>query len=154
MARFLTQEWVDEWNTAMEGVPLPDPGPDAGLAMADGRVTVVEEVRGTPDGDVRLVMTIDAGTVHLELAPGNGGDGTDGGDHDGSAEPGEPTPTVTIVLSYLDAEAMSQGQLSPAQALNAGRIRVRGDLATLAASQQVLNHARSEVGDAVAPTTY
>ncbi len=146
MARFLTQEWVDEWNTAMEGVTLPDPGPDAGLAMADGRVTVVEEVRGTPDGDVRLVMTIDAGTVHLELAPGHGGD------QGGSAEPEETTPTVTIVLSYPDAEAMSLGQLSPAQALNAGRIRVRGDLAALAASQQVLNHARSGAGDAVAPT--
>ncbi len=61
---------------------------------------------------------------------------------------------MTIVLSYPDAAAMSQGQLSPAQALNAGRIRVRGDLAALAASLQVLNHARSGAGDTLAPTTY
>lgn len=142
MARFLTPEWVAELNAALAGVPLPDPGPDAGLAMTDGRVTVVEEVHGTPDGDVRLVMTIDAGTVHLALAPGDGED------------PPEPPPTVTIVLSYPDAAAMSRGQLSPAQALNAGRIRVRGDLAALAASQQILNHARSGAVDKVAPTTY
>ncbi len=73
MARFLTPEWVAELNAALADVPLPDPGPDAGLAMTDGRVTVVEEVHGTPDGDVRLVMTIDTGTVHLALAPGTAG---------------------------------------------------------------------------------
>lgn len=148
MARFLTQAWVDGLNAALAGVPLPDPGPDAGLAMADGLVTVVEEVHGAPDGDVRLVMTIEAGSVHLQLGPGAGGPGAD------PAGPVRPPPTVTIVLSYADAAAMAQGQLSPAQALNAGRIRVRGDLAALAASQQVLDHARNGVGDEVAPTTY
>jgi putative sterol carrier protein len=142
MARFLSPEWVAELNAALEGVPLPDPGPDAGLAMADGHVTVVQEVHGTPDGDVRLVMRIDAGAVHLSL----------GADPD--QDDGDPAPTVTIAISYQDAAAMSQGELSPAEALNAGRIRVRGDLAALAASQQVLIGARAGPQGQVRPTTY
>jgi hypothetical protein len=146
MPRFLTSAWVDELNAALEGVSLPDHGPDAGLAMSDGRVTVVQEVHGTPDGDVRLVMTIDADTVHLELDVDPQRAGAAG------TEPAQPAPNVTIVLSYADAAAMSQGQLTPAEALNAGRIRVRGDLATLAASQQMLNDARAAA--VVPPTTY
>jgi hypothetical protein len=151
MARFLTPAWVEELNLALEGVPLPDPGPDAGLAMADGRVVVVEEVQGTPEGDVRLIMTIDAGTVHLELdttagPSGRATPGRDGDDRDG--------PTVTIALDYADAAALSQGGLTPAEALNAGRIRVRGDLAALAASQQILDGARSGAEGKLPPTTY
>jgi SCP-2 sterol transfer family len=149
MARFLTPEWVEQVNVSLQGVPLADPGPDAGLAMSDGRVVVVQEVHGTPDGDVRLVMTIDAGRVHLGLdtADHSGGAGADGGSPAGD-------PNVTIVVAYPDAAAMSQGQLTPAEALNAGRIRVRGDLAALAASQQVLHDARSAAGEALPPTTY
>ena len=149
MARFLTPAWVEELNLALEGVPLPDPGPDAGLAMADGRVVVVEEVHGTPEGDIRLVMTIDAGTVHLEL------DTTDG--PSGRATPqrdGGDGATVTIALAYADAAALSQGGLTPAEALNAGRIRVRGDLAALAASQRILDGARSGAAGTLPPTTY
>lgn len=146
---------------ALESYPLPDPGPDAGLAMADGRVTVVQEVHGTPDGDVRLVMRVHAGAVRLDLDPAsgagdnggdtggdNGGDGGSGGDGPGSI------PDVTIVLAYEDAAAMSRGELSPAQALTAGRIRVRGDLSSLAAAQQLLNDVRSASEGRIPPTTY
>ena len=153
IARFLSPEWVAEWNVALESYPLPDPGPDASLAMADGRVTVVQEVHGTPDGDVRLVMRIHAGSVRLDLDPASGagdtgGDGGSGGDGPGS------TPDVTIVLVYEDAAAMSRGELSPAQALTAGRIRVRGDLSSLAAAQQLLNDVRSASEGRIPPTTY
>ena len=149
MARFLTPAWVEELNLALEGVPLPDPGPDAGLAMADGRVVVVEEVHGAPEGDVRLIMTIDAGTVHLELDAADGplGPATPARDGDDGA-------TVTIALAYADAAALSQGGLTPAEALNAGRIRVRGDLAALAASQRILDGARSGAEGKRPPTTY
>ena len=145
MARFLTSAWVEELNGALDGVPLPDLGPDAGLAMADGRVVVVQEVRGTPDGDVRLVMRIESGTVRLSL------DDNPGQDH---GDEGEPAPTVTIALDYEDAAAMGRGELSPAEALNAGRIRVRGDLAALAASQRILNGARAGADGKVPSTTY
>ena len=125
MARFLTEEWVEELNAALEGVHLPDPGPDAGLAMTDGRVVVIQEVPDTPDGFVRLVLTIDAGSVHLDLDTATGPDATGSG---GTIDTADPPPNVTIALAYADAAALSQGQLTPAEALNAGRIRVRGDL--------------------------
>lgn len=143
MARFLTPQWVDELNAALEGATPPDPPPDAGLALTEGPVTVVQEVRGTPEGDVRLVLRIDTGAIRLAL------DGEVGG-----GDSGDPAPTVTIALSYEAASAMSQGQLSPAQALNEGRIRVRGDLAALAAAQAVLHDVRTRTGAGLPATTY
>ena len=65
---------------------------------------MVQEVHGTPEGDVRLVLRIDPGTIRLgSRRRGRRGDS------------GDPAPTVTIALSYEDASAMSQGQLSPAR---------------------------------------
>ena len=61
---------------------------------------------------------------------------------------------MTIVISYDDAVAMSKGELAPAEALNAGRIRVRGDLSVLVAAQQMLVAARSSTQALVASTTY
>jgi hypothetical protein len=147
MARFLSPQWVEELNASLEGAVLPDPAPDAGLAMTDGKVTVVQEVHGSPDGDVRLVMRIEAGTIRLHLAP------VPGRTDDGSGDESGDAPDVTIVLSYEDAAAMSKGELTPAEALNAGRVRVRGDLSALAAGQQLLASARSLAG-APPPTTY
>jgi putative sterol carrier protein len=142
MTRFLTPEWVEELNAALDGLTLPDPDPDAGLAMADGRVTVVQEVHGSPDGDVRLVLRIEGGAVRLGL------ERSDRGDAVGVA------PTVTIAVSYQDAAAMARGELTPAEALNAGRVRVRGDLAALAAAQRTLNEARAQVDATVSATSY
>ncbi len=62
MARFLSPAWAAAVNAALDGVALPAPGPEAGLAAQDGRFAVAQEVAGTPDGDVRLVLTADAGT--------------------------------------------------------------------------------------------
>jgi hypothetical protein len=149
MARFLSPEWVEEWNVALEPVSQSDPGADAGLAVADGHVTVVQEVHGAPDGDVRLVMTIDGGSVHLGLEPTPPA-GEDGGSGDA---PG-PSPDVTIVVAYEDAAAMARGELSPADALTAGRIRVRGDLSALGATQRMLNDVRSGSAGSIPATTY
>jgi putative sterol carrier protein len=143
MARFLTSEWVEEWNAALASLPPADGGSEGGPLPPDGPVTVVQEVHGTPDGDVRLVMRIDAGAVSLALA---GDDGTEGG--------GGPSSDVTIVLAYDAAAAMSRGDLSPSEALTAGRIRVRGDLSVLAATQRLLNDVRSSSGDNIPATTY
>ena len=49
---------------------------------------------------------------------------------------------------------MARGGLSPAEALNAGRIRVRGDLSVLAAGQELLLAARAHTRDLDADTTY
>jgi hypothetical protein len=49
---------------------------------------------------------------------------------------------------------MATGALTPADALNRGRIRVRGDLSVLVAGQQMLDSARALIEGAGAGTTY
>jgi putative sterol carrier protein len=61
---------------------------------------------------------------------------------------------VTITLSYGDAASLSKGELSPADALNAGRVRVRGDLSVLVAAQNLLTATRTASGASLPPTTY
>ena len=139
--RFLSPSWVEEFNSALEGVVLPGAGPDAGLVAADGRFTMVQEVHGAPDGDLRVILHVDAGTLRLSRSAVE--DGAD-----------EIAADVTIALSYEDAMAMSEGELAPAEALNAGRIRVRGDLSVLVAGQQMLQAARAATGSLRSSTTY
>ncbi len=123
------------------GSTLPGPGPEAGLAAADGRFRVAQEVRGAPDGDVRLVLQAADGSLTFSLGPLGG-----------------PAPTdeveVTIALEYADAVALSRGELSPAEALTGGRIRVRGDLSVLVAGQELLSTAREHTRAVDAETTY
>jgi putative sterol carrier protein len=139
--QFLSPSWVGEFNSALEGVVLPGAGPDAGLAAADGRFTVVQEVHGAPDGDLRVILHVDTGTLRLSRS-------AVGGDAD------ETAADVTIALSYEDAVALSAGELAPAEALNAGRIRVRGDLSVLVAGQQMLQAARVATASLRSSTTY
>ncbi len=95
-------------------------------------------MRDVPDrGDVRTVLCVDGGSVSLALS-----------------EDAETTSNVTLSLSYDDAAALAQGSLQPAEALGRGRIRVRGDLAVLVASQAVLAAASSRLGPFQAATTY
>jgi putative sterol carrier protein len=145
LARFLSPEWAEEFSAVLSGLAPPGTDPDADAP--NGPVTVVEEIHGTPDGDVRLVLRIEDGALGLQLEPG-----TVGADHPDA--PAGTRPDVTITVSYEDAAAMSRGELSPAEALNAGRIRVRGDLSALVAAQHLLDAARSATRGLVASTTY
>ncbi|MGA3146452.1 MAG: SCP2 sterol-binding domain-containing protein [Acidimicrobiales bacterium] len=145
MVRFLSSPWAEEFNAALEGAAIPGPDPDAGLAAVDGTFTVVQEVRGAPDGDVRVILRVVDGSLRLQLEHP-----TDGGG--GGAE--DPPADVTILISYDDAVAMSKGELAVAEALSAGRIRVRGDLSVLVAAQKMLMAARSTTRDLIASTTY
>ena len=140
MPQFLSPEWVAAFDAALDGVTVPGPGEDAGLAAVDGRFTVIQEVHGAPGGDVTVALTVDQGTLHLSVAP----------DHQGAADAAD----VAISLSYEDAVALSKGELVAAEALTAGRIRVRGDLSVLVASQQMLASAQPHVRALTADTTY
>jgi len=148
VARFLSPAWVDEFNAALVGVSVPGPGPDAGLAAEGGHFTMVQEVTGSPDGDVRLILQVDDGALHLDLEP------LGGAEPPGAGAPGPSPADVVIALSYEDATAMSKGELTPADALGSGRVRVRGDLSVLVAAQQMLHEAREGAQQVGAPTTY
>ncbi|HTU39567.1 MAG TPA: hypothetical protein VMF35_16325 [Acidimicrobiales bacterium] len=140
MARYLSPEWVESFDDALRALDLSDAVAAAGagsLAAADGTFSVVQVVTGVPDevrgpdgGDeVRVVLSVADGHAHLVLDHA----GTQGG-------------TATIVLGYDEALAMARGELDPADALAAGRVRVRGDLAALVAGQDVLAAAALRLG--------
>lgn len=140
MAQFLSPEWVAAFDAALAGVTVPGPGNEAGLAAVDGEFTVIQEVHGAPSGDITVALTVSDGALHLSLLD--------------EQEPGASTADVAISLAYEDAVALSKGELVAAEALTAGRVRVRGDLSVLVASQQMLASAQPYVQALAADTTY
>ena len=149
MARYLSPEWVASFDAALGALDLSDAIASAGagsLAAADGAFSVAQVVTGVPgpggvdgtDGaeEVRVVLTVADGRAHLELDP-----------------EGRIRGTATIVLGYSDALSMARGELDPADALAAGRVRVRGDLAALVAGQDVLAAAAARLGTELAELT-
>ena len=140
MPRFLTPEWVAGFNAALDGVVLPAPG---ARCRAGGGRRSVHGGRGGPGHPgrrPRLVLRAAEGTLALEVGPLDA--------------PDVARADVTIALGYEDAAALSAGELSPAEALTAGRIRVRGDLSVLAAGQELLAAAREHTRALDAATTY
>jgi hypothetical protein len=139
VARYLSPEWVASFDAALRGLNLTEALAAAGegsLAAADGAFSVAQVVTGVPGNDsdsaesvVRTVFRVSDGAARLVL------------------DPDEHVPaTATIVLGYDAALAMARGQLDPADALAAGRVRVRGDLAALVAGQALLAAAAEQLG--------
>jgi hypothetical protein len=141
VARYLSPEWVQSFDAALSALDLSDVVAAAGagsLAAADGTFSVIQVVTGVPDGtgaagpaggDVHVVLTVAGGRARLGVDP-----------------TGQVGGTATIVLGYAEALAMARGELDPADALAAGQVRVRGDLAALVAGQDVLAEAAARLG--------
>jgi hypothetical protein len=146
VARYLSPEWVQAFDTALRALDLSDAVGAAGqgsLAAADGVFSVAQLVQGVPSdlglgAEVRVVLSVAEGRAHLAL-------------DDGRAPGAEAT--ATIALGYVDALALALGRLDPADALSHGRVRVRGDLAALVAGQEVLAVAASRLGTTLSELT-
>jgi hypothetical protein len=146
VARYLSVEWVQAFDAALGALDLSDAiaaAASGSLAAADGAFSVAQLVSGVPAdvtggsaaGEVRVVLSVADGHAHLAL------------DADGDGVGAQAT--ATIALGYGDALALALGRLDPADALAAGRVRVRGDLAALVAGQEVLAAAASLLGSAL-----
>jgi hypothetical protein len=137
MPRYLSPEWVQAFNAVLADLTLADAITAAGrdsVTASEGTFKVAQVVTDTPaevspSGQVRTVLNVEDGHVSLALDPDE-----------------LETANVTIVLGYADALAMAKGELQPADALAAGRVRVRGELAVLVAGQLVLQAAASAAG--------
>ena len=147
MPPYLSPAWVRAFNDALAGLDLSDAVTAAGagsLTVAGGTFRVAQVVTGGPDGlagpgapgpadsngsTVRTVLTVDGGRLTLVEDP-----------------TGAIASNVTVVLTYDDALAIARGSLHPADALAAGRVRVRGELSVLVAGQAVLNAAAAALG--------
>jgi SCP-2 sterol transfer family len=160
MPPYLSPAWVEAFNAALEGLDLTEAIAAAGagsLTASQGTFRVAHVVTdapasvgvpradgaagasgGTSDsgGAVRTVLTVDDGRITF------------------TSDPDESiSSNVTIVLPYADALAIARGELDPAEALAAGRVRVRGELAVLVAGQSILNAASAALGQSLTELT-
>jgi len=135
VARFLSGAWVEDFNRALSDVEVPAPASDAALAARDGRFSMCQIVSDGPDGDVRATLRVADGRVRMTLDDGDDAD-------------------VAISLSWDDAVAMGTGSLAATDAIAAGRVRVRGDLAVLAEAQAVLAAVSPQLAALRASTGY
>jgi hypothetical protein len=151
MPPYLSPEWVQAFNNALAGLDVSEAVAAAGagsLTVAQGTFRVAQVVTGGPEGlaapgaatpagtttppagtTVSTVRTVEEGRMSLVEDP------TDA-----------IASNVTMVLTYEDALAIARGELRPADALAAGRVRVRGELSVLVAGQAVLNAASVALG--------
>jgi len=142
--QFLSPEWVAAFNAALDGVALGPEGTEGSLVATGGRFCVRQVVSEVPP-DARTVVTT------LVIADGVAALSLEGPD---DIDEGDTAPNVVIAVPYRVAVAVSKGEVHPTQALGTGRIRVRGDLAVLVASQAVLAQAAVHLSDLQAATTY
>ena len=123
MVRFLSPEWIDALATAARAATVP-----AGV-----RLTIQQIVTEEAGGDVRYHLVVDDGRLRV---------------HAGDA----PAPDVTLVQSREVAAALSRGEINAQQALEAGRLKLRGDIGRLAREGKALT-AVEDVFAAVRETT-
>ena len=113
MAKWLSQEWLDEGRKLAEGQP-ERPG-------ATARMQYV--VTGGPDGDVRYYWVLENGKL-LESQLGD-----------------LPDAEVTLTQSYEDAMRIQKGELDANAAFMQGRVKVTGNMAKLMALLPITNSA-------------
>lgn len=105
MARYLSAEWLAEARVA------------AREARGDGhaRLVIQQVVTGTPDGEVRYAVQVDAGSV--DVTPGEADE-----------------PDVTFTTDWATASGMATGSMGAQDAFVAGRLEVHGDMSVLLAN--------------------
>ena len=105
MAKWLTQEWLDEQTRLSQDQP-ERPG-------ASARMQYV--ITGGPDGDVRYYWVLEDGKL-LENQLGT-----------------LPDAELTLAMSYDDARKIQAGEIDEQAAFMQGRVKVEGNMAKLMA---------------------
>ncbi|MHB8318201.1 MAG: hypothetical protein ACYDEP_03055 [Acidimicrobiales bacterium] len=155
MPRFLSSEWVDEFNEALSGFQpsattddpagsSPKRGPDTSLFRGPLRVT--EIVYGVPpdDATVTLTLVVSETEVSLELRAPAGAE----------RDLREKRDDVIVYVPYNDAASLARGDFDAAAALGSGRVKVRGNLTALATSQRLLASAAERLSGLGERTTF
>lgn len=101
MARFLSDEWLEALDGAARQATVP-----AGVTLT------IQQVVSGEEGEVRYHLVLDDGRLRV---------------HRGDAQ----SPDVTLVQSREVAAALSRGELNAQQALEAGHMKLRGDIGAL-----------------------
>jgi putative sterol carrier protein len=103
MAKYLTQEWLDEARKMAEDQPVR-PGATAKIQY---------HTTGGPEGDVRYYWVLEDGKL-LESQLGDVSDAD-----------------FTLTMTYEDASKVQKGELDPNAAFMQGRMKVSGNMAKL-----------------------
>jgi len=125
MIRFLSPEWIAALDAAARDASVP-----AGV-----RLTIQQIVTEGSGGDVRYHLVLDDG--RLQVLPGEAA-GAD----------------VTLVQTREVAAALSRGELNAQQALEAGRLKLRGDIGHLARQGKALSAMEDVFAAVRADTSY
>jgi putative sterol carrier protein len=127
MVRFLSAEWIAALDAAAREATVP-----AGVRLTIQQVVTEDDDGG---GDVRYHLVIDEGRIRVL--------------------PGEAAaPDVTLVQTREVAAALSRGQLNAQQALEAGRLKLRGDLGHLGREGKALSAMEDVFAAVRADTSY
>jgi putative sterol carrier protein len=127
MVRFLSPEWIAALDAAAREATVP-----AGVRLTIQQVVTGD---GEGDGDVRYHLVLDEGRLRV---------------HPGEAEAAD----VTLVQTREVATALSRGELNAQQALEAGRLKLRGDIGHVAREGRALSAMEDVFGAVRAVTTY
>lgn len=111
MAKYLSQEWLDESRKLAEDQPVR-PGATAKMQYA---------VTGCPEGEVKYYWVLEDGKL-LESQLGEAADAD-----------------FTLTMTYDDAKQVQQGELDPNAAFMQGRMKVAGNVAKLMALLPLTN---------------
>jgi putative sterol carrier protein len=103
MAKYLTQEWLDEARKLAEDQPVR-PGATAKIQY---------HTTGGPEGDVRYYWVLEDGKL-LDSQLGD-----------------MPDADFTLTMTYEDATKVQKGELDPNAAFMQGRMKVSGNMAKL-----------------------
>jgi putative sterol carrier protein len=103
MAKYLSQEWLDEGRKLAQEFP-ERPGATARMQFA---------VTGAPEGDVKYYQVLENGKI-LESTLGE-----------------DPNADFTLTSSYDDSVKIQKGELDPNAAFMQGRMKVTGNMGKL-----------------------
>jgi putative sterol carrier protein len=126
MVRFLSPEWIAALDVAAQEATVP-----GGV-----RLTIQQIVTdGGADDAVRYHLVLDGG--RLRVVPGEA-----------------DAPDVTLIQTREVAAALSRGELNAQQALEAGRLKLRGDLGHLGREGKALSAMADVFASVRAETSY
>jgi putative sterol carrier protein len=127
MVRFLSPEWIAALDAAAREATVP-----AGVRLTIQQVVTDD---GGGDGDVRYHLVVDEG--RLRVFPGEAA-----------------AADVTLVQTREVADSLSRGELNAQQALEAGRLKLRGDIGHLAREGKALSAMEDVFAAVRAVTSY